>query len=141
VHLGEDIYSELGLNCISLTGAVHRYKSGEYEMVIYGKIPSFYYNPRKGILSNLSSCVKSAIKCQTFLNCLRARKLLTLFSPKLIVIYLEDRPIIDNFNFDAAFHCRLYFKRELPPNPANAFLYTSSKNENNGNIPRQAFFN
>jgi hypothetical protein len=140
VHLGESIPSNLGLNCISLADALYRFKSGEYEMVVYGKIPSFFYNPRKGMFSNMSAYTKSIAKFKSFRKCSRARKLLGVFSSKLVIIDLDDRSVIDNSRFDQAFHSRLYFKRELPQNPANAFLYTSSKNEDNGNISRQDFF-
>ncbi len=53
---------------------------------------------------------------------------------------MEDVPIIDNSRFPLLRHSTCYFKRELPQNPSNAFLYTTSKTQCNGNVLQLKFF-
>ena len=140
VNLGVDGPQEELESFITLTEALRRYKVGVYEMVVYGRVPAYFRNPRKGLLSNIARCTRSLFSPKIALKCCQAIRLLRVFSPKLVIIDLEDRPIIDNSRFNQAFHARLYFKRELPQNPANSFLYTTAKNEDNGNISRQPLY-
>lgn len=53
---------------------------------------------------------------------------------------MEDVSIVDNGRFSVLQQSACYFKRELPQNPCNAFLYTTSKTQSNDNILHLKFF-
>ena len=53
---------------------------------------------------------------------------------------MEDAFIIDNSRFPILRNSVCYFKRELPQNPCNTFLYTTSKTQCNGNVMHLKFF-
>jgi len=140
VHVGINP-PKFGLDrLISLDEAKQRFLAGKYAVVVVGSIPSPFLNPRKGWLHRWSGYIGRSLQIPAVWEAIRAQAMLPLFAQKLVGIDLEDRPILDNKWFAAASHCRLFFKRELPQNPANAFLYTTDKNEDNGNIARQPFF-
>ena len=140
VHVGLTA-PKFGLDrLISLREAKQRFLSGKYDLVVAGNIPSPFLNPRKGLLHRWGNYAARSLQIPAVWEAIRAEAMLALFAPRLVGLDLEDRPILDNKRFAAASHCRLFFKRELPQNPANAFLYTTDKNEDNGNIPRQPFF-
>jgi hypothetical protein len=60
--------------------------------------------------------------------------------PTLVGVDLQDSPIVRNSRFRILQHSVCYFKRELPPNPCNAFLYTTAKTEDNSNVLRSRVF-
>jgi len=53
---------------------------------------------------------------------------------------LSDSMVVDNRRFSVLESCVCFFKRELPQNPSNAFLYTTSKTENSCNVTNLEFF-
>ncbi|MFM7180941.1 MAG: glycosyltransferase [Verrucomicrobiales bacterium] len=125
---------------LSLEQAISKFRAGFYDVVVAGLIPRPFPNPRKNLTHRVANLARAALTPALALRALAVERSLSIFSPRLVVLDLEDRPIIDNRRFHAAALSQLYFKRELPQNPANSFLYTTDKNEDNGNIPRQAFF-
>lgn len=140
VHVGMHA-PKLGLDrLIRLNQARDRFLSGQYDLVVAGNFPVPFLNPRKAFFHRWGNFAARALRLPASWEAMRAQRMLKLFAPRLVGIDLEDRPIIDNTRFATGACCRLFFKRELPQNPANAFLYTTDKNEDNGNITRQPFF-
>lgn len=140
VNLGQNRPRHAVDRLVSLSEAKKRFLSGQYEVVVAGSIPTPFLNPRKGFLHRWGNYAGRMLHIPSVREAIRGEQMLKLFSPRLVALDLEDRPIIDNHRFTAGRLCQLFFKRELPQNPANAFLYTTDKNEDNGNIPRQPFF-
>lgn len=140
VHVGMGPPQQAQERTISLGLARKNFLAGKYAMVVAGHIPVPMVNPRKNIWRGMAHFLSQSRSPARAVCAWQAQRMLPLFGSKLAILDLEDRPIIDNRRFFAASCCRWYFKRELPQNPANAFLYTSDKNEDNGNIPRQPFF-
>lgn len=113
-------------------------KRNAYDFIIFGN--TFYpsFNPRKGWIRNAANFVKKTTRNPNvltggFFNRLQVK------SP-YIGLDMEDVPIIDNSRFPVLRRSVCYFKRELPQNPANAFLYTTSKTQCNGNVLNLEFF-
>jgi hypothetical protein len=91
-----------------------------------------YFNPRKNIINNASNFLWRVLTRPNLLNGWRF-PYGRLGSP-LVGIDMEDRPVVDNRHFHILDKCVCFFKREMPANPCNAFLYTTAKNEDSGNI-------
>jgi len=53
---------------------------------------------------------------------------------------LSDSMVVDNRRFSVLESCVCFFKRELPQNLSNAFLYTTAKTENSCNVTNIEFF-
>jgi len=113
-------------------------RRGHYELVVAGNDFFPHFNPRKSALRNLTNLVWR-VACHPHVLAGRffpyAR-----FDSNLVGIDMEDRPVIDNHWFHVLQHSVCFFKRELPQNPCNAFLYTTAKTEDNGNVLHQQFF-
>ncbi|XHR28869.1 MAG: glycosyltransferase [Chthoniobacteraceae bacterium] len=140
VHCGAKPAVHAVDRCISLTEARRRFLGGKYDLVVAGKLPTLEPNPRKSFFHRWAGVAGRLCRVASSWRGVRLARLLELFAPRLVILDMEDRPIIDNMRFRAASLCRLYFKRELPQNPCNAFLYTTARNEDNGNIQRQPGF-
>ena len=105
---------------------------GEYDLVIAGKLfyPSF--NPRKSLLRNVANLTGNLIRHP---NIAVGRIFpFSKYRGRLAVVDMQDTPVIDNSRFRLLNHCVCYFKRELPPNSCNAFLYTTAKTEDGTNV-------
>jgi len=113
-------------------------RRNRYDLVFAGNNFFPYFNPRKGALRNLSNLI-GKVSCHPKLLAGRFFPYAKL-SSTLVSIDMEDRPIIDNRWFHILQHSVCFFKRELPPNPCNAFLYTTAKTECNGNVLHSKFF-
>jgi len=110
----------------------------DYSAVFVGG-PLRYWNPRKTAVRNSLNLVKQSLKGNALAS-LKALRVLRKSTLPVIAVDRTDRPIVDNSRFPWLDLCTYYFKRELPTNPNNAFLYTSDKTEDSGNISRQPFF-
>lgn len=114
-------------------------RRGQYDLIISGssRFPSF--NPRKGFFHNLVNVTGKLLR----------EPQLLLSGPfphagiptHLVGLDCECCPIIDNRRFRELDRAICYFKRDLPQNPCNAFLYTHPKVECSGNVLRTAPFN
>jgi hypothetical protein len=109
-----------------------------YDLVFAGNSSFPNFNPRKSVLRNFSNAVWRILFHPNVLN--------GRFFPyaklggTLVGLDMEDSPIIDNSRFRVLQHAVCYFKRELPQNPCNAFLYTTAKTEESGNALHWEFF-
>jgi Glycosyl transferases group 1 len=126
---GRDIFSKESRSFGSIVADARR---GAYELVFAGNNAFPYFNPRKNTLRNCSNWIWKVL-CHP--NLLKGR-VFPYAQPNLslVGIDMEDRPVIDNRWFHILKHSACFFKRELPQNPCNAFLYTSAKTEDNGNV-------
>ncbi|HXR03932.1 MAG TPA: glycosyltransferase [Verrucomicrobiae bacterium] len=132
---GRDIlHLQKGPARVMLTDA----RRGAYDLVFAGNSLFPYFNPRKGLLRNLSNLIWK-VSCHPNLLAGRFFPYAKLNS-NLVGIDMEDRPVIDNRWFHILQHSVCFFKRELPQNPCNAFLYTTAKTECNGNVLHSKFF-
>jgi hypothetical protein len=109
-----------------------------YDLILFGNtaLPSF--NPRKGWIRNTANLLKKVTRHPNVLTgaFFHHAKLATPFAG----LDMEDVSIIDNSRFPILRNSVCYFKRELPQNPCNAFLYTTSKTQCNGNVLHLKFF-
>ena len=107
-------------------------RNGKYDLVVAGKLFYPFFNPRKGVMRNLFNLARQIIQHPNIIN---GRVFpFSKFGGKLAGIDMQDSPVIDNSRFHILRHCVCYFKRELPQNPCNAFLYTTAKTEEGGNV-------
>ena len=120
---------------------VKKIKSGQYDAIVLGNTP-VYWNIRKGLFRNLGRILKRWPETRTLLEfekIIRAIKEDRNKTP-LYLFDVMDCPVIDNARFRYLTACSAYFKRELPSNIVNAFLYVSDKTESPDNIMRSALF-
>lgn len=122
-------------------GAIlEKLRARRYDAVILGNPPG-YWNPRKSGARNLARLLKRSAELPTLVGAERIfRALLKEARTPLYIVDEMDRPVIDNSKFRFLPRCTLYFKRELPSNIMNAFLYTSDKAESPDSILRQECF-
>jgi hypothetical protein len=113
-------------------------KSEKYDLVIAGSSRFPNFNPRKGFLENL---VNAAGKFLRHPHLLAGQFPYKKVSTRLVGLDCECCPIIDNRRFRDLDLSICYFKRDLPQNPCNAFLYTHPKTECSGNVLQTAPFN
>ena len=102
--------------------------------------PTRMWNPRKAFWRNAWWYAR---RCGRGPKSFRLRPLLAHLQAAGIPIAgiaATDTPVIDNSRFPILAAARVFFKRELPTNPANSFLYTSDRTEETGNITRIPFF-
>jgi glycosyltransferase involved in cell wall biosynthesis len=109
-----------------------------YDLILFGNTFFPYINPRKGWLRNTANILKKVAGHHNLWPgaFFRRAKLAT----PIVGLDMEDVPIIDNSRFPTLRNSVCFFKRELPQNPCNAFLYTTSKTQCNGNVLRLKFF-
>ena len=110
---------------------------GAYDLIFAGNNDFPYFNPRKNWMKNLSKPLVWKGSCTPSEPAAARRQISIRFivGTRLIVgIDLDDRPVVDNRWFHVMDNCVCFFKRELPQNPCNAFLYTTTKTECNGNV-------
>ena len=118
---------------------VEKLRAHEYDAVVLGNPPE-YCNPRKGAIRNLARLQKRWREMPAFLGCERIfRALDKEGQTPLYVVDEMDAPVIDNTKFRFLDRCVRYFKRELPSNIANAFLYTTDKTESPDSILHNAW--
>jgi hypothetical protein len=113
-------------------------RRGEYALIISGssRYPSF--NPRKGWLRNLINVTGKLLREPRLL--VAGRFPYASVPTPLAGLDCECCPIIDNRRFRELDRAVCYFKRDLPQNPCNTFLYTHPKVECSGNVLRTAPF-
>jgi hypothetical protein len=118
---------------------VKRIARGTYEAAFIGR-PTRLWNPRKAQWRNACRFVKScalgpaSFRLAPLLSRLRAARV------PIGGVDTTDTSVIDNSRWSILAASRVFFKRELPTNPANSFLYTSDRTEETGNIMRLPFF-
>lgn len=119
---------------------VAKLRGRQYDAVILGNPPT-YWNPRKSAGGNLARLLKKSTDLPAFLGVERIFRALTKETETPLYMLDEmDRPVIDNSKFRFLPRCTRYFKRELPSNIINAFLYTSDHAESPDSILRQDDF-
>jgi hypothetical protein len=106
--------------------------NGAYELVFAGNNDFPYFNPRKNWAKNLSNLAWKVLRHPNLLN--GGRFPYSKVGTRLVGIDMDDRPIVDNRWFHIVDNSLCFFKRELPQNTCNAFLYTTAKTECNGNV-------
>lgn len=117
---------------------IDKLRAGHYDAVIVGNPPD-YWNPRKSAARNIARLQKRWREIPAFLACERIfRELARGGTTPLYVLDEMDSPVIDNSKFRLLDQCTRYFKRELPSNLLNAFLYTSDKTESPDSILHNA---
>jgi len=107
-------------------------RRGKFELMLAGNTFFPYFNPRKSFFRNLANLTgKLARDPRLALGGWLAQA----DCPVHVVgLDFEDSPVIDNSRFHVLRRAVCYFKRDLPQNPCNAFLYTNAKTECNGNV-------
>ena len=108
-------------------------RNGKYDLVISGRSEFPAFNPRKGFFRNLFN-VSSKLLCQPHL--LSGKFPYAKISTSLVGLDCRCCPVIDNGRFQELDRAVCYFKRDLPQNPCNAFLYTHPKTECSLNVLR-----
>jgi hypothetical protein len=140
-------YLDLGLLKMANTRVVptpwkevaERIRQGTYAAAFIAK-PVRLWNPRKALWRNAWWLARHTTHGTL---AFRLRALLSHLSAARVPIAgvdTSDAPIIDNSRFPVLAASRVFFKRELPTNPANSFLYTNDRTEDTGNIMRIPFF-
>jgi hypothetical protein len=109
-----------------------------YDLILFGNTAFPAFNPRKGWLRNTANLLKKIalhpnLLTGAFFNHAR-------LATPVAALDMEDVSVIDNSRFPILRQAACYFKRELPQNPCNAFLYTTSKTQCNGNVMHLKFF-
>ena len=113
-------------------------RHGKYELVFAGDTGFPHFNPRKGLLTNFCNTTWKTL-CHP--NLLAGRLFpFSRLSVPLAGIDMGDSMVLDNRRFSILESCVCFFKRELPQNPSNAFLYTTSKTETSCNVTNIEFF-
>lgn len=106
-------------------------KRKKYDLICAGSTRFPRFNPRKGFLNNLANV---AGKYFQHPHLIFDRFPYAQNADRLVGLDLECCPVIDNRRFLELDLCICYFKRDLPQNPCNAFLYTHFKTECSGNV-------
>lgn len=109
-----------------------------YDLIVFGNTFFPAFNPRKGWFRNAANFTKKIVRHPNLWTSafFHYAKLKT----PCVGLDMEDVPIVDNGRFPILRRSVCYFKRELPQNPCNAFLYTTSKTQSNDNILHLQFF-
>ena len=132
---GRDIYGKQRRPTRSILADA---RNGKYDLVVAGRLFHPFFNPRKNAVRNLFNLARELI---LYPNVINGRIFpFSKYDGKLVGIDVQDSPVIDNSRFHILRHCVCYFKRELPQNPANAFLYTTAKAEEGANVLNQKYF-
>jgi hypothetical protein len=111
---------------------------GKYDLVITGSSLYPGFNSRKSLVRNLVNLTGKFLQHPQLL--VGGRFPHWKVPVALAALDCEDNSIVDNRRFRELHQAVCYFKRELPQNPCNAFLYTHPKTECNGNVLRTAPF-
>jgi Glycosyl transferases group 1 len=105
---------------------------GKFELIFAGHNSFPYPNPRKNWAKNYADLAWQLLRHPNLLT--GGRFPYSRVGARLAGVDMADRPVIDNRWFSILDHGVCFFKRELPVNPCNAFLYTTPRTEDNGNI-------
>lgn len=105
---------------------------GKFELIFAGHNSFPYPNPRKSWVKNFANLTWAVMRHPNLLT--GGRFPYTRVGARLAGIDMADRPVVDNRWFPILDSCVCFFKRELPQNPSNAFLYTTPRTEDNGNV-------
>jgi hypothetical protein len=105
---------------------------GKFELIFAGHNSFPYPNPRKSWVNNYANLAWTVLRYPKLLA--GGRFPYSRVGSRLAGLDLADRPVIDNRWFSMLDSCVCFFKRELPQNPCNAFLYTTPRTEDNGNV-------
>lgn len=106
--------------------------SGNYELIFAGHNAFPYPNPRKSWAKNYANLVWEVLRHPNLLT--GGRFPYARVGSRLAGLDMADRPVVDNRWFPILDHGVCFFKRELPQNPCNGFLYTTPRTEDNGNV-------
>ncbi len=106
-------------------------RNGKYDMVISGRSEFPVFNPRKNFLRNLFN---TSLKVMRYQHLLAGEFPYAKIPTCLVGLDCRCCPVIDNGRFQELDRSVCYFKRDLPQNPCNAFLYTHSKTECSLNV-------
>ncbi len=106
--------------------------NGKYELIFAGHNAFPYPNPRKSWIKNYANLVWEVSRHPNLLT--GGRFPYARVGSRLAGLDMADRPVVDNRWFPILDCCVCFFKRELPQNPCNAFLYTTVRTEDNGNV-------
>jgi hypothetical protein len=106
--------------------------AGKFELIFAGHNSFPYANPRKSWANNYLRMLRDVVRHPNLLTSWRFPY--SLLGPCLAGLDMSDRPVIDNRWFGMLDTCVCFFKRELPQNPCNTFLYTTARTEDNGNV-------
>lgn len=125
-----------------LGSVVRDLEAGRYAAVLLGHPPPLG-SPRKPGWRNAARAVKHfARDPAAWRKYALLRTVLRRFADRvpMVALDLSDRMVIDNARFPILEASTWFFKRELPQNPCNAFLYTTDKTECAGNVQHVDFF-
>lgn len=106
--------------------------AGKFELIFAGHNSFPYPNPRKSLAKNYANLVWQVLRHPNLLT--GGRFPYSKVGSRLAGVDMADRPVVDNRWFSMLDNCVCFFKRELPVNPCNAFLYTTPRTEDNGNV-------
>ncbi|HTV39937.1 MAG TPA: glycosyltransferase [Candidatus Sulfotelmatobacter sp.] len=105
---------------------------GKFEFIFAGHNSFPYPNPRKPRVKNYANLAWQVLR---YPNLLKGWQFpYAKLGSRLAGLDMADRPVVDNRWFSMLDSCVCFFKRELPANPTNAFLYTTPRTEDNGNV-------
>lgn len=132
---GVDIFGKQKRPARSVLADVRR---NAYDLIVFGNTFFPAFNPRKGWFRNAANLAKKMARHPNLWTgaFFHYSKLKT----PCVAVDMEDVSIVDNGRFPILQQSVCYFKRELPQNPCNAFLYTTSKTQSNDNILHLKFF-
>lgn len=105
---------------------------GRFEFIFAVQNGFPYPNPRKSLAKNYANLFWTILRYPNLLT--GGRFPYAKLGPRLAALDMADRPVVDNRWFSMLDRCVCFFKRELPVNPSNAFLYTTPRTEDNGNV-------
>jgi hypothetical protein len=106
--------------------------NGKFELIFAAHNSFPYPNPRKSRAKNYANLVWQVLRHPNLLT--GGRFPYSQVGSRLAGVDMADRPVVDNRWFSMLDNCVCFFKRELPVNPCNAFLYTTPRTEDNGNV-------
>ena len=106
--------------------------SGSYELIFAANNSFPYPNPRKSWFKNYTKLAWDVLRHPNLLT--GTRFPYSEVGSRLAGVDMADPPVVDNRWFPILDCCVCFFKRELPQNPCNAFLYTTARTEDNGNV-------
>jgi hypothetical protein len=117
-----------------LGSIIEKIRAGRYDAVVLANPPD-YWNPRKNAARNLARLHKRWRDVSAFIGFERIfHALAKQTSIPLYLLDEVDASVVDNSKFRFLDRCARYFKRELPANVLNAFLYTTAKTESPDSI-------
>ncbi|MEW6162057.1 MAG: hypothetical protein AB1606_01870 [Nitrospirota bacterium] len=112
----------------------------EYDFILATPWRDPVWHSGRPFVKNCFRAITTLIKKPSTYFPVVLRRLVQKTGMRLGIVDSIDAPLIAKRNFGLLDVCHRYFKRELPQNHYNIFLYTTARNKDAVNIVRQDFF-